>query len=63
MTQVSELRDRYHIYIPVDGRIAMASLTTGACDKLACAIKDVVTSDETEEPPAKRQLSESGDIL
>ncbi|KAL3927714.1 MAG: hypothetical protein SGPRY_002699 [Prymnesium sp.] len=62
-SQVSELRDRYHIYIPVDGRIAMASLTTGACDKLACAIKDVVTSDETEEPPAKRQLSESGDIL
>jgi len=56
--QVDVLRERHHIYMPQDGRISMASLTTTSCKKLAIAIKDVVCCEAEkigDEPPAKRQ--------
>ena len=42
--QVDALRERFHIYMPQDGRISMASLTTSSCVILAAAIKEVLLS-------------------
>ena len=39
------LRERFHIYMPQDGRISMASLTTKSCVQLAAAIKEVLLSE------------------
>jgi len=43
--QVDILREVYHIYMPQDGRISMASLTRSSCDQLAKAIKAVLVDD------------------
>jgi len=64
--QVEMLRERHHIYMPKDGRLAMASLTRAGCDTLARALKEVLTetapprepsppASRGPEPPAKRR--------
>jgi len=55
--QVNALRERHHVYMPQDGRISMASLTTASCKTLALAIKDVLhhEAEASDEPPSKRQ--------
>ena len=54
--QVDALRERFHIYMPQDGRISMASLTVSTCGVLARAIKEVLTAVVEED-------AESGDAL
>jgi aspartate aminotransferase len=39
--QVSELRDKHHVYCTMDGRISMAGVTSGNVDYIASAIHDV----------------------
>ena len=39
--QVTELRDRHHIYCTMDGRISMAGVTSGNVDYIAESIHDV----------------------
>ena len=63
--QVKALREVHHVYMPNDGRISMAGLTTSTCDMLATAIKDVLHAEAkhalaepaTELPAAKRARS------
>lgn len=56
---VKLLREKHHIYMPTDGRISMASLTTSSCDVLAAAIKDVLL----ETSKGKARASDSEDVL
>ena len=63
--QVKALRETHHVYMPNDGRISMAGLTTSTCGMLATAIKDVLHAEAkhafaepaTELPAAKRARS------
>ena len=54
--QVDALRERFHIYMPQDGRISMASLTVSTCGVLARAIKEVLTTALEEEAEADDPL-------
>ena len=44
--QVNALREQYHIYMPMDGRLCMAALTVDSCVTLASAIKDVLLAEQ-----------------
>ena len=54
--QVDTLREMHHVYMPMDGRLCMATLTVEACDTLALAIKEVLAAEKgaAAGPPAKR---------
>ena len=39
--QVTEMRDKHHIYCTLDGRISMAGVTSKNVDYIANAIHDV----------------------
>ena len=55
---VTRLREVHHVYMPMDGRISMASLNAESADIFARAIKEVLEFDEVEvatEAKSKKQ--------
>ena len=57
VANVTRLREVHHVYMPMDGRISMASLNTESADLFARAIKEVLEFDEvaTEATKSKKQ--------
>ena len=43
---VQTLREKHHVYMPADGRICMAALTSASCDTFAAAVKDVLVAEK-----------------
>ena len=43
---VQALREKHHVYMPADGRICMAALTSASCDTFAAAVKDVLVAEK-----------------
>jgi len=53
--QVVALREKHHVYMPLDGRLCMAALTDESCDFFATALREVLQAPEAGEARALKK--------